>query len=198
MTTSASECEAADSLTLWHKQYLEADGESISMDSPVIQVVQSDELDYNRIEVEVKALLANADVLCGFCGNCRRLLDHWPDIGSFEAPEDILDGIYTLGSAVHTREIEASARAGCKFCTFLFSKLRTNSELDTFRKIEGRLNLLGSDETTTLSVYIAWAIQGPARQTIWLNFPQKMAPKPHSESANTCRTMSERILPTCE
>lgn len=197
MNTSASECEAADSLTLWHKQYLEADAESISMDSPVIQAVQSDELDYNRIEDEVKTLLANSDVLRGFCGNCRRLLDHWPDI-SVKASEQKADGIFTLGSAVNTREIEASARAGCKFCTFLFSKLRTNSELDTFRKIEGRLNLLGSDETTTLSVYIAWAIEGTARQTIWLNFPQKMAPKRHCESANTCRTMSERIRPTCE
>lgn len=201
MNTSASECEAADSLTLWHKQYLEADEESISMDSPIIQAVQSDELDYNQIEVEVKTLLANADVLRGFCGKCRRLLDHWPDIStsSVGAPkEDILDGVYTLGSAVHTREIEASARAGCKFCTFLFSKLRTDSKLDTFRKIERRLNLLGSDETTTLSVFIDWEIQGPAKQTLWVNFPRKMTPDPHSESAKICRTVSERIFPTCE
>lgn len=199
MNASASECEAADSLTLWHKQYLEADAESISMDSPVIQAVQSDELDYNRIEVEVKTLLANADVLRGFCGKCRRLLDHWPDRSSAGTPEeDVLDGIYTLGSAVHTREIEASARAGCKFCTFLFSKLRTNSELDTFRKIERRLNLLGSDETTTLSVSIDWEIEGPAHQTLWLNFPRKVAPNSHSKSAKTCRSVSGRICPTCE
>lgn len=199
MNTSANECEAADSLTLWHKQYLEADAESISMDSPVIQAVQSDELDYSRIEVEVKTLSANADVLHGFCGNCRSLLDHWPDKNKGEASEQyISEGVSTLGSAVHTRDIEASARAGCKFCTFVFSKLRTNSELDTFRKIERRLNLLGSDETTTLSVFIDWAISGPAKQTIWLNFPRKMAPKPHVESVKTCWTISVRILPTCE
>lgn len=198
MDTSANECEAADSLTLWHKQYLEASAESISMDSPVIQAVQSDELDYSRIEVEVKTLLANTDILRGFCGNCRSLLDHWPDFSVKASEEKVPDGIFTLGSAVNTREIEASARAGCKFCIFLFSKLIENSELDTFRKIERRLNLLGSDETTTLSVFIDWAIRGPAKQTLWLNFPRKMAPKLHSESAKTCRTMSDRICPTCE
>lgn len=198
MNTSANEYEAADSLTLWQKQYLEANAESISMDSPVVQAVQSDELDYSRIEIEVNTLLANADVRGGFCGNCRKLLEHWPDVSDIAPERNILDGIFTLGSDVHTREIEASARAGCKFCTFLFSKLRTNSELDTFRKIERRLNLLGSDETTTLSAIISWEVEAQYHQTIWLNFPQKTAPSAWNSSAEICRFSSNRMCPTCE
>lgn len=199
MTAPASKDEDVDPFTSWRKQYLETDAKNISVHDPVIQALQSDELDYDQIEVEVERLVATADVLRGFCGKCRWLLDHWPDI-SVKATEDesILDGVFTLGTAVHTREIEAAARAGCKFCTFLFSNLRTSSKLDMFRKIERRLNMLGIDDTTTLSVFIDWEIRGPAKQTLWLNYPQKTALNSHFSSAETCRSVAERVSPTCE
>lgn len=197
MTASASKDEDVDPLTSWHKQYLETDAETISVHNPVIQAIQSDELDYDQIEVEVGRLVANADVLRGFCGKCRRMLDHWPGMGVKALEQGIFEGVFTLGTAVHTREIEASARAGCKFCTFLFSRLRTSSKLDTFRKIERRLNLLGSDETTTLSVFVDWDNDDPAKQPLWLNYPQKMAMNCFT-SAEVYSIVSERVSPTCE
>lgn len=197
MTASTSEDRDVNPLTSWYKQYLETNVEDISVHSPVIQAVQSDELDYDQIEVEVQRLVANADVLRGFCGKCRWMLDHWPHISEKAVEKDEMYKIFPLGSAIHTRYIEASARAGCRFCTFLFSNLRTNSELDTLRKIERRLNLLGTDDTTTLSIYIGSGFTDSSHM-LWLNYPQKMALAFDHEGAQTCRTTSENVLPTCE
>lgn len=194
MIASASHHEAVDPLTLWYRQYLGTSAMAIWKHNPVIQALQSDELDHNQIELEVQRLSWNADVLRGFCGKCRRLLDHWPN-ASEEALGDQKARTFALGSAVHTREIEAAARAGCKFCMFLFSRLRQNSELDLFRKVERRLNLLGKVETTTLSIEVR---SDRDYQILWLNYPQKMAPESNYVSANVCLTHSERVSPTCE
>ena len=197
MATSASEYKAIDTLTLWHKHYLEVKDEKTLVNSPVIKALQSDELDYHRIELEVEQLVANADVLLGFCGRCRWVLDHWPDIKDEDKAlvDDVDCKIFTLGSAFHTRDIEASARAGCKFCLFLFSNLKANSELDTFRKIERRLHLLGSDETSTLMLTIDL---NSSQQNVRLNYPQKMALGNKSRILQTGVTLSQSEVPTGE
>lgn len=174
-------------------QYLETDAGSVREDSPVIQALES-ELDYDEIEVDIQRLVGSSDVLRGFCGKCRWMLDRWPDTSE----EHLLDNgfkVFTLGSAVHTREIEAAARAGCKFCTFLFSKLREFSDLDTFRRIERRLRPLGSDLTATVSIQM---IKNDPKQLLWLNYPQKMAPASHWVGAQICSTLSERVSPICK
>lgn len=191
---STSDHEAASPLNSWHRQYLETEAGSIWKNTPVIQALQSDELDYDEIEIDIQRLVPNVDVFRGFCGKCRWSLDHWPDT-SEEALVDSGFKVFTLGSPVHTREVEAAARAGCKFCTFLFSKLREFSDLDTFRRIERRLYLLGSDHTATISVQLKKNDPG---QLLWLNYPQKTAPASHWVGAQICSTLSERVSPVCE
>lgn len=169
----------------------------ISSDHAVIQALESDQLDYDQIELEVQRLVPNADVLGGFCGKCRWLLGHWPDI-------DESDQAGHLGRAINALEIEAAAKAGCKFCLFLLSGLMRASkldkrpaQLDTFRKIEMRFNLLGKDGTSTITISNSNHIE---YQFLWLNLPGRTATRFGANGAwmSGCSTVIERMSPTCK
>lgn len=185
-----------DPLSSWHEQYMAVDGDLISSDHAVIQDLESDELDYDRIELEVQNLVPRTDVLVGFCGKCRWLLTHWPDISKEVIGDEALWAC-APGRAVHTLEIEAAAKTGCKFCLYLLSGLMRASQLDTIRKIERRFNLLGEDGTSTVTIQ-NWAKNDI--QHLWLNFPGKTATSCNAYSARIsgCKTVSERLSSICK
>lgn len=192
----SSASKPGDPLSLWHEQYMAVDGNLISSDHAVIQDLNSDELDYDRIELEVQHLVPSADVLGGFCEKCRWLLGHWPDI-SKEVMGDESDWACALGRAVHTGEIEAAARSGCKFCLYLLSRLTRASQLDTIRKIEMRFKLLGEDATSTITIQ-NWGTNDS--QLLWLNLPGKTATSCNAYGARIsgCKTVSERMSSICK
>lgn len=150
-----------DQLKSWFQDYISSDSESLQADDPVIQAVESDELEYDMVEAHVRKLIPSANVEEGFCYQCRRLLEHWPELGEYE---------HCVGRQCRTDEIEAATRAGCKFCAFLLSRLKFKGLLDTFRRIERRLQLL--DDTGTASLSIREVIDF---EWLWLNFPGKVA-----------------------
>lgn len=173
------------------------DDNFMSSDHAVIQALESDQLDYDQIELEVQRLVPNADVLGGFCGKCRWLLSHWPDI-------DESDQAGNLDRAINTLEIEAAAKAGCKFCCFLLTGLMRGSEvdkrpaqLDTIRKIEMRFNLLGKDGTSTITITNS---DDSGYQFLWLNLPGRTATNFGVNGAwmSGCNTVTERMSPTCK
>ncbi|KAK1585449.1 heterokaryon incompatibility protein-domain-containing protein [Colletotrichum navitas] len=161
---------------LWAGEYLAAPDDNLGPDSDLVREVECDELNLQHIETRIQQLIPILDIAKGFCSKCRHLLDHWPDLSA-------TDWDYAPGRSFSSvSEIEAATRTGCKFCTFLFSRLLEDGLLDNFRKIESRLVVLGHDATITLSIQ-NWG-QGPAQsQILWLNLPGKEATHCNSEGA---------------
>jgi hypothetical protein len=113
----------------------------------------------------VQQLMLTADVAQGFCGKCRHLLEHWPDLSTGK-------WAHAVGRSLDTKEIEAATRKGCKFCAFLRYRLRVTGRLDIFRKLEARLRTLGDSGTASLSIQ-TWGSGDTL--LLWVNFPGKMA-----------------------
>ncbi|KAI2603680.1 heterokaryon incompatibility protein-domain-containing protein [Hypoxylon sp. NC1633] len=144
----------------WYQEYTTVDGDNIYYS---IGCVDDDELEYDEMERKVQQLMPTSRVLEGFCAQCRHLLGHWPELSTdFWTP--------ALGRSCRTVEIEAATRSGCRFCSFLFARLLRFSLLDTFRKIENRLNFLNSGQTASLMIARTY----PDNNTLWLNLPGRM------------------------
>ncbi|KAK8103006.1 HET-domain-containing protein [Apiospora sp. TS-2023a] len=144
-----------DGLQIWYGEYMSG----IRADA-AIKAVESDKLHYHRIERLIKELAASTDVAEGFCAKCQYFLNHWPD--RWSSHERTFD----------TLELEAAATAGCKFCGFLLSRLRSESLLDIYRKVEGRLQVL---HCTYKTHWIIWDIdflnQTALSEPFHLSFP---------------------------
>ncbi|KAK7999111.1 hypothetical protein PG991_014786 [Apiospora marii] len=131
--TAASE----ESLILWHQRYLAEDADSICSESDVILEVESDQLDDDEMDKQVKQSMLTTDVAQGFCAKCRYLLGHWPDLpGEWEC---------AVGRLLHTAELTAAALQGCRFCAFIRSILKDRGMFDTLRKLETRLLKIGNE-----------------------------------------------------
>lgn len=191
VTQSAS--SSVDMLKAWHQQYTAEDGDLISIDCAAIQALQSDTLDYKEIELQVQRLVSTADVVQGFCGKCRYLLDHWPNLEWESQDRDSC----AVGRPVITHEIEAAARVGCKFCAFLLSRLKYCSLLDVFRKIEARLRNFGDNGTASLSIQDFWGLPY-TYQFLWLNLPGKIACRVNSPGAEIVQFEARILSPTGE
>lgn len=181
-----------DTLESWHEQYSAVDGDDITFDSDVIQDVLTDTLDYDEVERQVQRLQPSADVVQGFCARCRHLLEHWPDMG-WETEDK--SPACAVGRLLSTHEIEAAARAGCRFCAFLLSSLKSWSLLDIFRKIEVRLRDIGDIGTASLSIEVDRP-ESPFAQSLWLNPPGKIAT--YCCPRSFCLFRSNFISPTGE
>lgn len=179
-----------DTLKVWHRQYATVLVEDMHKEHAVIRALRSDKLDYDQIEMQVQLLLSSADVAQGFCGKCRHLLNHWPVLWG---PNN--ENMIAVGRPVHTQEIEAAAKAGCRCCAFLLSRLKVESLLDRFRKIEIRLRDLGDNGTASLSIRNIG--DGQYFQDLWLNFPGKK-PNPNIAYYSARCLISKPLEPTSE
>lgn len=161
----------------WFQKYTVADANKLSKDSDVIKVVNSDELDADFVEQQIRESLPKAQVMKGFCTKCQDLFDNWPTIGGSSTRNH--DSKPVPGGWEHdiaqsyssTFELEGSACSGCKFCTFLLQNFKDTELLDTFRKIETRLYQLGKNAELALSIQ-NWGTN-PV-QILWLNLPDKV------------------------
>lgn len=154
----------ASTLKSWYQDYAAQDGSTIHRQSIVVQTVESDVLDYERIEAQVQQLMPTAGVIDGFCAKCRRLLDHWPIFPT----GTIRDG--TVGKRFYTNEVDAAAREGCIFCALVLSEMRDQNVLDTFRKIEVRLRDVSDSGSASLSIFEPEKAPHNS-QVIWIEFP---------------------------
>jgi hypothetical protein len=111
-----------------------------------------------------------------FCARCHRLFDNWPTLDasstrehdSEPGPEEGWE--YAIAVSYTTCELEGSACSGCKLCLFVLQSLKDAGLLDTFRKIEARLNRSQSPAKCSLSVQ-NWGAN--PKQLLWLNLPGK-------------------------
>ncbi|RYP64793.1 hypothetical protein DL769_006538 [Monosporascus sp. CRB-8-3] len=167
-------------LQQWYEEYNAADGRFLSPQDPVIQEVQSDELDRTAIEKCIAGLAEEVPVTNGFCDDCQGLFDNWPDLSDPESkdprtglhwPGPGADWKHAVARDCHTLVLEAAARNGCRFCAFLVQAVRDTGLLDTVRRIEARLEYIGNKTTASLSVQ-NWGT-GP-NQLMWVNFPGKV------------------------
>lgn len=189
-TVSGAASNSSEPLQSWHQQYDAMHGDALSLENYVIQAVQSDHLDRDQIERNVQQLVPTADVDRGFCEKCRDLLGHWPEPDPDRARE--WPGHCVIARRMNTYEIEAAARAGCRFCAFLTSRLKLQSLFDTFRKIEARFCKLGDSRTASLAVLNSGLVQAH-----WLNFPGKVATHfRYDPQPLPCAFLSHTLPPT--
>ncbi|KAF4634273.1 hypothetical protein G7Y89_g3830 [Cudoniella acicularis] len=162
----------------WFQEYTATDADQLPLDSSIIQVANSDDLDADFIEQRIRESAPGAPITKGFCSKCQVLFDNWPTLGRSSMrehdskPDQDEDGWeYAVARDCSTFELEASTRAGCKFCAFLLQSLKDGKILDTFRKIETRLYHLDEYAMPSLSVQ-NWGAN--PSQLLWLNFPGKV------------------------
>ncbi|KAK8074472.1 HET-domain-containing protein [Apiospora hydei] len=172
----------AQALREWYDSYMAADGEDLNLEDPLLQGLSSDSLDTDCIEQRICDLAPGISVEDGHCSTCRHMLDNWPLFSySLQDLDQYPDGQFpwksaTAGSYQNTASIEASARQGCKFCALLLQALKDGEVLETFRRIEGRLDRLGERATASLSVGTMWDRTG----RVWLDLPNKLSTRSNS------------------
>ncbi|TGO55041.1 hypothetical protein BOTNAR_0253g00190 [Botryotinia narcissicola] len=164
-----------DGLREWLEEYMSTDANLLSSDHHLLQAVASDELDEDSFERHVLDL-ETAPILGRFCIKCQELFDNWPTLGSSSTRE--YGSQPGPGGWEHTAvrpcnsfELEASTRAGCKFCAFMIQRLKDSCLLELFRKVENRLLLLGESSMSFLSIQ-NWGAN--PKQLLWLNLPSKI------------------------
>jgi hypothetical protein len=185
MSQSAQEEQSAELLKAWYQKYIATDGSYLELDSDIIGVVKNDELDNDEIERQVQQLILTTDVSEGFCDKCQHLPEHWPDLS-------IQDWAYAVGRSLDLNEIEAATRKGCNFCAFLLSRLKVTGLLDTYRKLEARLRILGDNGTASLYIQ-NWGNGKLRPQVLWINFPGKVAVHCNAPGAQVCQFESHII-----
>jgi len=170
--------EQGNDFKRWYQEYTAVDGHALNKDSPLIRVVNSDELDADFIEQQILESTSRLPITKGFCIKCQDLFDNWPTLGrsslrehDSEPDRDEEGWEHAVARSCSTYELEGATRAGCRFCTFLLQSLKDSQLLETFRKIEARLYHLDKNATSSLSVQ-NWGT-GP-RQLLWLNLPGKV------------------------
>ncbi|CAI6342437.1 unnamed protein product [Periconia digitata] len=180
--------DAASPLRQWHQQYVAEDADLMSRDSPSIKEVDSDTLDVEMIESSIVEALKTMEVTEGFCCGCRKMLDHWPTIGTRH-------GAHGVARNLSTSEMEAAKRKGCRCCTFLLSHVDPHY-LDTFRKLERRLAILKVSSTASISVWNWGSVNGT--QILWVNFPGKITTNPNSNLTNSWSCESYVLSPSAD
>ena len=177
-------------LRTWHQEYVAAEGEYLKPNSDVVRAVESDVLDHGQIEEQVQQLMLSTEVDRGFCAECRYQLEHWPDLG----PKSWAFGV---GRPLHSLEMEAATRAGCKFCAFLLSRLKAGGLLDSLRKIERRLQIIDDGSKSSISIQNWGSVDGKVgSQLIWFNLPGKVAKHCNSYGAGIGESETHVLTPS--
>jgi hypothetical protein len=167
-------------LRAWHEDYSAAE-KYITLDTAVVKDVQSDALDEQTVEKCIAELANHTPVGQRFCDGCQQLFDNWPDLSDLDdkdsSPRKSQPGTggdwkHIVARDCHTLILEASVRNGCRFCAFLMQMLRDAEGLETFRKLERRLTILGDEAMASLSVQ-NWGEN--TSQLLWINLSGKVS-----------------------
>lgn len=175
--STAQEMEARNQdLRKWIEEYMSTDATSLTSNHHIVQAVISDELDEDFVEQRILESLPNP-ISGRFCTKCQELFDDWPTLGGSSTREhdskpDSENGWeHAAVRPCNSFELEASTRAGCKFCAFLLQTFKDSELLDIFRKVEIRFISLGENPTSSLCIQ-NWG--GNPKQILWLNLPGKI------------------------
>lgn len=147
-----------EGLREWFEEYMSANADDLKKDHRLVQAVVSDKLDEDSFER--RALNLEITPIPGrFCIKCQELFDNWPTLGDSSTTRHDSKPVPGPGGSEHTAvrpctlfELEASTRAGCKFCAFLIQCLKDGELLEIFRKVENRFLLLGESSISFLSI----------------------------------------------
>lgn len=113
----------------WYKGYLKAD--VLLGSNPILVTLDQDTIDSDEIETQISRCVSSLPDFEHFCGECRQKIDHWP------APDG--ERLILRSDSI---ALEAAARKGCRFCSFIRQCLE-HADLNLLRRIEGRLLALG-------------------------------------------------------
>lgn len=143
----------------WFEEYTAFDANELFLTSSPIKLVQADDLDPNFVEQRIQEATPKSIVGKGFCIKCQELFDDWPTVGGSSSrqhdskPDPFEKGWETtVARSISTFELEASTRAGCRFCAFMLQNLKDCKLLEVFRKVEAGLYQLGEDSILSLSI----------------------------------------------
>lgn len=137
-------------LEQWYKIYAEGCREAnLHRTHPALTVLEQDDLDYSSLRRETKYASRLILLKDGFCHACGNALENWPIL-----PDRLGDNVVLPSFA--TVDVTAGARAGCKFCGLILTRLHVSQQLDIFRKIERRLSLLKINQKSVLML-ATWA-----------------------------------------
>jgi hypothetical protein len=128
-------------LRRWYEEYLVADLILDSQPPAVIKDLDQDHINSEQIEQQVLYHASRLPDLERFCMDCKEALNAWPEPGA--------DGYIRTSNTI---ALEAAARKGCQFCCFVLHMLMDGGMLQTFRRIEARLKLLGECEEFKISL----------------------------------------------
>lgn len=106
-----------------------------------IREVDEDSVDDIDFEDQVQNVVPLAAVEKGYCKICRYALANWTPWGNANEPW-----------ATTTIHLAAASKAGCRLCAFFWSCMDP-SEIDTFRKIERRLQFLGKAVSSHIKLF---------------------------------------------
>jgi len=108
-------------------------------------------LDKEEVEKEICALMPNINISHNYCISCQDLLNTWPETLRNVAGQG--HPYYQRPHYSNVWEFDASRRKGCDLC-MLFTQCVTDRghTLETFHKIERRLNCLGKASTISVSI----------------------------------------------
>lgn len=129
-------------LRRWYEEYVVADPfDEVDEDGlpAVLQVLDQDVPDTERIEQQISKTVLSMPDFEIFCDECREALDHWPGLNAHR---------YVRRST--TIAVQAAARKGCRFCSFILQVLIDDASFHTFQRIEERLQGLGECEQFTV------------------------------------------------
>lgn len=176
--SSTSNQPAEMDLRQWFEEYKALDANDLFLTSSPIKAVEADELDPDFVEQRIQESTPKSIVGKGFCIKCQELFNNWPTLGDSSnrqhdsKPDPVEKGWEkTVARSISTFELEASTRAGCRFCAFMLQNLKDCKLLETSRKVEARLYQLGEDSTLSLSIQ-NWGTN--PIQILWLNLPGKV------------------------
>ncbi|THV50641.1 hypothetical protein BGAL_0142g00220 [Botrytis galanthina] len=181
-----------EGLREWFEEYMSVDADDLSSDHHLLQAVASDELDedlFDRRVLDIKT----APILGRFFIKCQELFDNWPTLGnSSTRKHDSEPGPgegweHTAVRPCSLFELEASTRAGCKFCAFLIQRLKDRELLGLFHKVDNRLLLLGEISMSFLSIQ-NWGAN--PTQLLWLNLAGKICTSSNAGIASELKFVS--------
>ncbi|KAF7939244.1 uncharacterized protein EAE97_007324 [Botrytis byssoidea] len=160
----------------WFEEYMSIDADELRSSHHIFEALDSDELDEDSSEKRILDSAATP-ILGRFCLECQELFDNWPTLGNSSTREhDSKPGSedgweHTAVRPCSLFKLEASTRAGCKFCALMIQRLKDEELLGLFRKVEDRLLLLGESSMSFLSIQ-NWAAN--PTQLLWSNLPGKI------------------------
>ncbi|KFY40316.1 hypothetical protein V494_03573 [Pseudogymnoascus sp. VKM F-4513 (FW-928)] len=140
--------EAHEDLEGWYEAYLGSWAEE--------RWLLKDKFNKAAVEEKIQELSPLSPVSNGYCPNCQKLLDEWPNIIKKVpeyVPDDEFDEHYQQPHFKSTLELETGHRNGCLLCTlFVQCSIARGYSLENWYRKENRLICLGKSTQILVSV----------------------------------------------